>query len=131
MRAKDLMIGNYLSYNNLSYRVIQVTAGFDGDDSDSWTLENGEDNLGEPIPITPEFLDKNFERERLDVWGYDRWFYTNDFIEIYIYEFNDGTYKVEIENIEIVNYSEVIHICWIHELQNFLTLNGIDLEIKV
>ncbi len=54
MKATDLMIGDYLQYNGMPYRVIQVT-GLGG----AFMLENGEEDCGEPIPLTPEILEKN------------------------------------------------------------------------
>ena len=54
MKATDLMIGDYLQYNGMPYRVIQVT-GLGG----AFMLENGEEDCGEPIPLTKEILEKN------------------------------------------------------------------------
>ena len=128
MKAKDLMTGNYLSYNGFEYRVIQVTAGFDGDDSDSWTLENGEENVGESIEITPEFLEKNGFEKWNDGWLYDGML---EYYEIFIDEMCDGIFRVWKRDLEFGIADATISLSFVHELQNFLTLNGIDLEIKV
>lgn len=56
MKATDLMIGDYLQYNGMPYRVIQVTGLSSGG---TFMLENGEEDCGEPIPLTKEILEKN------------------------------------------------------------------------
>lgn len=55
MKANELMVGDYLMHNGFPYRVIQV----DGIVRDGWMIENGEEDCGEPIPLTPEILEKN------------------------------------------------------------------------
>ena len=45
VQRKNLMVGNYLEYNGMPYRVIQIN----GIVIDGWMLENGEEDCGEPI----------------------------------------------------------------------------------
>lgn len=82
----------------------------------------------EPIPITPELLEKNgFKKTKFKYLTY--WLYCDDYYSLYVEEFNDGLFTVEHHSEELINYTDRIHISYVHELQTFLDLCGVDKRI--
>ncbi len=80
----------------------------------------------EPIPLTPEILEKNFEPKG------ERWYWGDEFSDIDIDEFTDGLWEVEVWNVEVGMLDCKIYISYVHELQHVLELCGIDrLEVRV
>lgn len=86
-----------------------------------------------PIEITPEILEKNgFEkREFINEVNCkeEYWIYYDDYYSLVISEINDGLYKVEHLSEELINLIEQLYISYIHQLQNALTLCGINKNI--
>ena len=81
----------------------------------------------EPIPITPEILEKNFG-EKIDEMFFDG----DEFYELFIHEINDGTWIIKHDNIEFSNIPrQQVMVGYIHELQHALRLAGIDKEIII
>lgn len=121
MKAEDLMVGDYLMHNGFPYRVIQV----DGIVRDGWMIENGEEDCGKPIPLTPEILEKN---------GFVN--VENTQTSTIIYSFRDSLFRIEVydfNHITIDSYytdsSCDLFISSIHELQHAIRLCGIKKEI--
>lgn len=125
MKAEDLMVGDYLMHYGFPYRVIQV----DGIVRDGWMIENGEEDCGEPIPITPEILEKN------------GWVYNNDDEKFFpqtwvggglmLQGADDYGYRIVVTSDyddEDTNNTPFI-ILYVHELQHALRLRGIKKEI--
>ena len=81
----------------------------------------------QPIPLTPEILEKNFGRA-LEFNGC--FFGGNDFYELMIHEVNDGTWIVKHDNIEFscIPRQQVL-VGYVHELQHAFRLFGIEKEI--
>ena len=80
----------------------------------------------EPIPLTPEILEKNFEPKG------ERWYWGDEFSDIDIDEFTDGLWEVTVWDVEIGMLDCKIYISYVHELQHVLELCGIDrLEVRV
>lgn len=80
-----------------------------------------------PIPLTPDFLEKNFGEARNG--GY---FEGDNFYEIFIIEVNDGTWIIKHDNIEFSSIPrQQVMACFVHELQHALRLCGIDKEIVI
>lgn len=77
-----------------------------------------------PIPLTPEILEKNFEKKT---------FYGifDDYFDLDIREYSDGLYIVTYHSCEFNIPDQTIHISWVHELQHFLNHCGITHEIKL
>jgi len=114
MKAKQLMLGNYALYNGLVVRVrnIHDNVFLDGEDEsvevvyDDGVVVLVDPCSLEPIPLTPEILEKNgFSRNGLDIAIFDR---------------KGGDDFVGAANLEFV-----------HELQNALRLCGIEYEITL
>lgn len=75
----------------------------------------------EPIPITPEILEKNFGRA---ING--RYFEGNEFYELMIHEVNDGTWIVIYDNIEFSSIPrQQVMVCFVHEFQRALRCFGL------
>lgn len=81
----------------------------------------------EPIPLTPEFLEKNFGEARNG--GY---FDGDEFYELFIIEVTDGTWIIKQDNIEFSNIPrQQVMVSYVHELQHALKFCGIEKEIVV
>ena len=81
----------------------------------------------EPIEITPEILEKNGWKFRAAMSDY---VLAEDYYSI-INEVIDGLYRFKIVGEEIINITEIIHASYVHQLQNALTLCGINKEIEL
>lgn len=129
MKAKQLMLGNYALYNGLAVRVRNIHDNVfldGGDESVEVVYDDGVVVLVdpcslEPIPITPEILEKNgFEcrgawcipgedfglRQDGDSWGL-------------------LSYYAEYDALAFC------HIEYVHELQHALSLCDIEYEVKL
>lgn len=133
LSAKDLMIGDYLMWNGLPYRVIQVS----GIVGDSFILENGIDGEGEPIRLTPEILTKNgFLHGNSYIFSQNR---EGGGLTIAITFYEKPVFGVKVLtqiNTQCSNKSGVnsIHSCdieYVHELQHALRICKIDKEIEL
>ena len=79
----------------------------------------------EPIPLTSEIIAKNFEKKAL--YGI-----FDDFFNFTIREYNDGMYILNYHCCEFdMPDTQVVGICYVHELQHFFTAHGIEKEIEV
>ena len=105
MKVKELMIGDLLCYNGKPYRVIQVNS-VDGVCGCTFMLENGVEDEGEPIPLTPEILDKN---------RFIKYDTLSNSKGLWITIYNENYFEGEL------NY--------VHELQHAMRLCGIEKEI--
>lgn len=78
-----------------------------------------------PIPISEEILAKNFEKKT-------HWGIFEDYFDFTIREFNDGMYVVNYDCCEMnLPGTQIVGICWVHELQQVLRLLGIKKEIEL
>lgn len=133
MKPEELMIGDYITFSDVQnddycpkLKVITLYEGdvyvsVDGDPvADSVSPE---DIAG--IPLTPKILEKNFGEARNG--GY---FDGDEFYELFIVEFNDGTWIIKLDNIESSVISrQIVMAGYVHQLQHFLKLVGIEKEI--
>ena len=138
MDAKDLMIGDWVyaiddngekhpcRVNDLKYDYINKLDDFCVDFYGTEYNPEWPDvafNV-EPIPLTPEILEKNFEKKTF--YGiYD------DYFDLDIREYSDGLYIVTYHSCEFNIPDQTIHLSWIHELQHFMRHCGIEKEIKL
>ena len=121
MKASDLMIGDWAEFHCGYGKVTGITnAGVHFEDRFGPGIASG----AEPIPLTPEILEKNFEKKTF--YGiYD------DYFDFYIREYSDGLYIVTYHSCEFNIPDQTIHVSWVHELQNFMKLCGIEKEIEL
>ena len=131
MKAEELMIGDWVrqKFSGLHLRVHSITPPY--------ILAYGEEGRFhedsiEPIPITPEILEKNgFERNETHIsTDFDL---VMDGVDIFIIIFDDGDIVVDIEK-NIVDGVNRLHHCeikYVHQLQQAMRLCGINKEIEL
>lgn len=124
IQSERLMVGNYLKRNGMPYRVIQI----DGIVRDGWMLENGEEDCGEPIQIDIPMLQNNgFTWDGM----YAR--FTEGTLQVEYYK-HEGIirewYLHKNGNRELISKSRLGYR-YVHDFQNWLTVNGIEIEIKL
>lgn len=137
MRKEELSHGNWVYIDGEPAKVKSISYLEIGDNPISLVVEyrNGRSDLPseltnkiEPIPLTPEIFEKN----GFDIQ--DNGIYLNiksDFYEIDAKEVSDGYWRIRVTSCEIINEQDEIHTSYVHSLQNFLTLCGVELEIKL
>lgn len=128
MKASELQIGDYVNYRG---QIIKVTSLYDkgGSNEVGWSDKESvwvnADNV-EPIPLTPEILEHNFERKGRN------YAFSTDFYEVEIHEYNDGMYMLTHTSCEMdLPSTQIANICFVHQLQHALRLCGIDKELKL
>ena len=144
MKANELMVGDWVKVTHLNkigkaYRIDRANedgngwvAVFDGDYHES---------LLEPIPLTPEILEKNgwklYDLEDIDWLIYD---YSTNCQNVRISENDTYGYKWWIVVSNILGEDEAgfkdrnhagIYCNYVHQLQHALRLCGIDKEIEI
>lgn len=117
------MVGDYVKYLGRIKRIKQV--GPDNEirffGNDNLIVSN---DLIEPIQITPEFLEKNFEKKT---------FYGifDDYFDLTIREYSDSLYIVDYHCCEMNLPDQQVTVCFVHELQHFFRLCGVEKEIQL
>ena len=137
INIKELSVGNWVeNTNGNTGKVIGITEQGEvimrySENSTCYS----EPRVLEPVEITPEILEKNgFEkREFINEVNCkeEYWIYCNDYYSLVISEINDGLYKVEHHIEELINLIERLYISYVHQLQNALTLCGINKNIEL
>ena len=145
MEAKDLMIGDWFNFlidieggdteydpKNEIYQPMQVDNIEFGDATSEEGVPNDARQL-QPIPLTAEILGKNFKKIKLPDEPYGVYFFgDDDKIKIYIREYTDGLWKVDVDEIEIGGIrSWRMYVRYVHELQHAIRLCKINKEIKL
>lgn len=141
MKAEELMIGDWVygctdpyetDRDKKKYPVKVIRIDADGD-----TMTEGENpftepyedewwNL-EPIPLTPEILEKNgFERPDARSLYFTK---SDDYFDVAIHEITDSIWYFEYQNCEFNLPPCSVLVAYVHELQHALRLCGIDKEI--
>lgn len=134
MEAKDLMIGDwvYNTHNRQNEQVAEIGSGL-------VMLEYNDlyeyDEI-EPIPLTPEILEKNeFKKfDFLHIEGQYQWtWWENTLISATLWcrELNNDTKDGMVLKIEAPNFSLCLKVNYVHELQHALILCGIEKEIEL
>ena len=120
IQANELMIGDWvLAYEH----PIQVEVIYNNRRIQANCIELCEDEF-EPIPITAEILEKNFEKKTF--YGiYD------DYFDLYLREYSDSIYVATFHNCEMSFPDQSITLSFVHELQHFMNHCGIKKEIKL
>lgn len=155
MKANELMIGDWVWYDNQPYQIRQLGIfGEDRDGEDYPAVCVGkpsgigliiERNEIEPIPLTPEILEKNgfhingipnsiTSVKAIDDWSDDTYVWSRQetpdermFVSVYMDD--PANFFVEV----YCQYCHVdgIHVKYLHELQHALKLCGIGIEIRL
>ena len=137
MKANELMIGDWVWYNNQPHQIRQLGIFGENRDGDDYPAvcvgkPNGvglilERNEIEPIPLTPEILEKNgfriiFEGELHTTYFQD---IEGFHVEIKI----DKIGYIKLSMINGLGYSIVTECKFVHQLQHALRLCEIEKEI--
>lgn len=111
------MLGDWVLCDGEPYQIAEISAGLLCIDAERELFANPEDL--QPIPLTPEILEKNgwthYEDDKDSFHGKDCVFLNQ----------KEGGYGVCIDNVRTI--SGTIH--YVHELQHALRLCGIEKEI--
>ena len=138
--TKDLMIGNYVKVNfglgeGEIFKVERICNNnhegwidlFNDSLSEGYTVGHSTKQL-DPITLTEDFLIKNEFVYQKDDNSYTLF---DDYYSINAKEVNDGMWQIVVEHCEIFNDIEVCSVSYVHQLQQFLNLCGIELNIKL
>lgn len=136
MKATDLMIGDWVCVNGLNAQVFELaynqtekelTIGILDPQSEVYYCYEGYDHA-EPIPLTAEILEKNGFKHYAENM-YENYELSEDYYSIEAKEVNDGLWRIKVEHEEIFNDTEICSVSYIHQLQQFFRLCGIEKEI--
>lgn len=139
VKANELMIGDLVSHFSEGKKCVvtelrgrKVAVSFTGDDGKKKYSVLLPEMAFEPIPITAEILDKNFNSAQIPDDPYGACFFGgNDYIEVYIKEYTDGLWEVQVDEVEMGGLpSWRMYVSNVNELQHALRLCGIDKEIR-
>ena len=133
MKANELMIGDYVTFADCQkdkypsivkiWQINEAGEAFVSIDGNEALDEIAIDDEIVGIPITPEILEKNGFR-KLVTYGTEKWLCDNLRLNVYS---SDGTWRFCADTNR--NENSVIYIRFVHELQNAISLCGIEKEI--
>ena len=140
MDAKDLMIGDWVNFlvdtaggetredpmtnEYHPMKIISLSSWYnnDGEVESAEGVINDIDQI-EPIPLTPEILEKNgfeLQRDKSELGTLDTYWLGSELGTFRIHKLNNGDYQFGLAKIRNI-----------HELQHALRLSGIEKEITV
>lgn len=147
MKENELMVGDWVygctdpyspDEEQKKFPVKVIRIDLDGDiytmgqnpsddpyDDEWWNIE--------PIPITPEILEKNFEKREVRILVGTKTHYClgNDYFDLAVSEYTDSIWEVEYTNCE-AHFPLIRNLVgYVHELQHALRLCGITREITI
>lgn len=131
LKATDLMVGDWVMLNDKPYQVKGLhnddTATFIGCRSAYYLVD------AEPIPITPEILEKNGFEKAEDIQLYYYCLGIDDRVSIHDYAYDINSSNTWHVHIDSEDYSTIANceLTYVHQLQHILRLCEIDKEIKV
>ena len=130
MKATEVMLGDWVMladpiHNGENVQVKEIHA------NDYITVDGGIVPMFEPIPLTAEILEKNFNSiENLPYRC--RYYYNTDYTEVDITEYTDGIWQVVVDEVEMSCLPTwKMYVSYVHELQHALRLVGILKEIEL
>lgn len=129
MDAKDLMIGNFMLYNDDVCIIDEIrvdnTVVLTALNTDVTSIDGDQVSTDEilPIPLTPEILEKNgFKKANYIevVGGLDTYYLGEEIGSFRIHRLQEDYYQFGLAKIK-----------YVHQLQHALRLCGIDKEIEI
>lgn len=144
MKADELMIGDriYAVDDDTDFKIPIIVNGIDSIGNINAVIPdyNGQmvdGNISfeccEPISITPEILEKNFEKREVRILAGTKTHYClgDDYFALAVSEYTDGIWEVEYTNCE-AHFPLIRNLVgYVHELQHALRLCGIEKEITI
>lgn len=132
----DIMVGDYLQNTNGNIGKVIGIQPYNQAPSEIIMSYNGgtcfsDPKMLQPIPITPEILEKNgFKKVGSYFIKEESYFIIeDDYYDVSIREITDSIWRVRYCNTEFPVFDGVLHIAFIHELQHAFRLFGIEKEI--
>ena len=137
MEINSLTVGDWVMDGTHIAQIVSVSC-----DGIIGTTFNESSNIEvvEPVPITPEILEKNGFEKVLDKEGTECYRYYNSaadgYIKISLYNGGDGDWSIEIVNYEKFDDNKIVYnndfiFLKVHQLQHALRLCGIKKEIEL
>ena len=130
MKAKDLMIGDWVNYHDddkiVPKQVSEITdfKQLQLHDKDNWVIVG--EKYCEPIPLTGEILEKNRFEKQDDGW-YKITLEEENLIGVQPFENVNWIFGANV----FPNIIEHLNILYVHELQHALRLCGVEKEINL
>ena len=126
MKAEDLMIGDWVTFQGVPQQVTYLNLD-DGErvgTTEQYFAQITE--CFEPIPLTPELLEKNGIKKDINGRLFGEYFEEDKDYSLEISMRKDGIYWS-------INYDEyrILKLEYVHELQHALKLCGIEKEIEL
>ena len=122
MKATELMIGDWIQVPPSGIRKMKITQL-----CEDW----GDIDDIEPVPVTPEILEKNgFKDIGDDTWQLEEkpyWFWVDFYNHEYGCEFDSSTCENEDTERRLKLYGDL----YVHQLQHAMKLCGIEKEIEL
>lgn len=134
IRCSDLMVGDYIANRNGSpMQIVAVDEdnayACEGNEEHPWIFGDNEGYEPQPIPLTPEILEKNgFEMFKYDGWVHYYRIFGNSAIPFVLHSMIGG--EMLSQEVDIFSTSTDtncgIEINYVHELQHALRLCGLN-----
>lgn len=131
IKCNELQIGDWVKFPIGNDKVVDLPyiegRGICASFAASATLFPVEIDKIEPIPLTPEILEKN-GFGYYSIGGAEQWLIKDDYYDIKVYEWSDSIWVFKYDSTEMNTPHTQITLCYTHELQHALRLCGIDKE---
>lgn len=131
IKISDLSIGDWVAYNGKKYRIKEISSPYAS--VTLWGNNEQRDEsivLIEPIPLTPEILEKNGFEEGKRYDGLDVRVFSNDNISVSMPQYAKWNRVRVYDDEGLYELSSAI-IYYVHQLQHALRLAGVEKEIDV
>ena len=127
IKISELSIGDWVRVDDFDKVLIKRVSAIDGTRNQIGIIKNNRsgiywyyDDEFEPIPLTPEILEKNgWSKEYDDVWEYGVWRISQ--IDKCLFVLYNEKY----------DYDFCVYIDTVHQLQNALRLAGVGKEVEL
>jgi hypothetical protein len=126
LKATELQIGDWVQLPDSAGRVVSIAKNGIYFESELGEGVCSFDHL-QSVPITPKILEKNGFKK----YGDTGWWLEEDYYDVHVYEWSDGVWVSRYEITEINCPHEQATMSYVHELQQFLRLCGIEKKIEL
>ena len=143
MNTNKLMINDWVLHEGEPYQIRQLGiygVNRDGEDYPAVCIGKpkgiglivGRNEIN-PIHLSTEILEKNFNSTELPDDPYGAYFFGgNDYVKVYIKEYTDGLWQVDVYEVEMGGMRPWrMFVSNVHELQHVMRFCGINKEIEL